>query len=178
MSNLRIIIVNGQDEFIGHKERHGIAKDDIYRVAALWVTNSRGDILLAQRKFTKSHDPGKWGAAAAGTLDEGETYESNLIKEAEEELGLKNIKPALGPKNRVTGEHNYFEQWYTLKIDTLAEDLTIQEDEVEQVKWFTRAELERDLRDHPNKYLKGMRWCLEHLVIMHDAQDCEEKDNK
>jgi isopentenyldiphosphate isomerase len=117
MSNSRIIIVNDQDQIIGYKERGTIAQEDIYRVSALWVTNSHGDILLAQRAFTKSHDPGKWGPAVAGTLDEGETYERNIIKETEEEIGLKNIVPILGPKVRERGKHNYFDQWYTLITD-------------------------------------------------------------
>jgi isopentenyl-diphosphate delta-isomerase len=163
MPKSRIIIVNDQDEIIGHKERGTLTKEDIYRVSALWVKNTQGDILLAQRKFTKSHDPGKWGPAVAGTLDEGETYESNIIKEAEEEVGLKGIKPIPGPNIRVRGEYNYFDQWYTLVVDKPAEDFTIQEEEVEQVKWLTRAELEKELQEHPEKYLKGLKWPLENL---------------
>jgi isopentenyldiphosphate isomerase len=163
MSKPRIVIVNDQDEIITYKERGMLTRDDIYRVSALWVKNSKGDILLAQRKFTKSHDPGKWGPAVAGTIDEGETYEQNIIKEAEEEIGLTNIKPTSGPKVRMTGEYNYFDQWYTLVVDKPAEDFTIQEEEVEQVKWFTQAELEGELREHPEKYLKGLEWPLENL---------------
>jgi hypothetical protein len=115
-SKPRIVIVNENDEIIAHKERGTLIQKDIYRVSALWVKNFKGDILLAQRKFTKSHDPGKWGPAVAGTVDEGETYEQNIIKEAEEEIGLKNIRPTLGPKIRMTGEYNYFDQWYTLNL--------------------------------------------------------------
>jgi predicted kinase len=96
----RTIIVNDQDQIIGHKEPGTLLKEDIYRVSSLWVTNSKGDILLAQRKFTQKLDPGKWGPAVAGTVDEGETYESNIIKEAEEEIGLKDMRPALGPKTK------------------------------------------------------------------------------
>ena len=33
------------------------------------------------RSFTKSHDPGKWGPAVAGTVEEGETY--NFLKEGQ-----------------------------------------------------------------------------------------------
>lgn len=163
MSKPRIVIVNDQDEIIAHKERGTLTKNDIYRASALWVKNSKGDILLAQRKFTKSHDPGKWGPAVAGTVDEGETCEQNIIKEAEEEIGLRNIKPVPGPKVRMTGEYNYFDQWYTLTVEKPAEDFIIQEDEVEQVKWFTRAELESELWNHPKKYLKGLEWPLENL---------------
>lgn len=162
-SGPRIVIVNEDDEIIAYKERGTLTKDDIYRVSALWIKNSKGDILLAQRKFTKSHDPGKWGPAVAGTVDEGETYEQNIIKEAEEEIGLKNIQPVLGPKVRMTGEYNYFDQWYTLVIEKPAEEFTIQEEEVEQVKWFTYTELEKELREYPEKYLKGLDWSLENL---------------
>jgi NADH pyrophosphatase NudC (nudix superfamily) len=63
----------------------------------------------------------------------------------------------------MTGEYNYFDQWYTLIVDKPAEDFIIQEDEVEQVKWFTQVELEKELREHPEKYLKGLEWPLENL---------------
>jgi len=163
MNKPRIIIVNDQDEIIGHKERGTLVHEDIYRVSALWVTDSNGDILLAQRKFTKSHDPGKWGPAVAGTLDEDETYESNIIKETEEEIGLKNVTPTLVAKHRVSDEFNYFSQWFTLVIDKPAEDFVIQEEEVEQVRWFSRGELKEELLKYPEKYLKGLNWPLEEL---------------
>ena len=88
----KIIIVDEDDNIIGSKERNSIVSGDIYRVSALLIENSKGEILLAQRALTKKHDPGKWGPPVAGTVEEGETYESNIVKEAEEELGLKNIQ--------------------------------------------------------------------------------------
>lgn len=163
MAKPRIVIVNDRDEVIGHKERGTLTKEDIYRVSALWITDSRGNILLAQRKFTKTHDPGKWGPAVAGTLDEGETYESNIIKEAEEEIGLQDIKPVPGPRKRVSGEYNFFDQWYTLTVDKPAEEFTLQEEEVEQVKWMSPEELDKELREHPENYLKGLDWPLKSL---------------
>jgi isopentenyl-diphosphate Delta-isomerase len=163
MTKSRITIVNDQDEVIGHKERSTLVKEDIYRVAALWITNSEGDILLAQRQLSKRHDPGKWGPAVAGTVDEGETYESNIIKEAEEEIGLKDIKPTLGPKRRISNEDNYFCQWYKLTTDKPAEDFTIQEEEVKQVKWFSKAELQKELQERPYNFLTGFEWAAEKL---------------
>lgn len=74
-------VVNDSDEVIGHKFRNDIDfVKDIYRVAALWLTNSQGQVLIAQRLLTKDKDPGKWGPAAAGTLEKDETYESNIYK--------------------------------------------------------------------------------------------------
>lgn len=162
----RITIVNDQDEIIGYKERDTLDLEDIYRVSALWVTNSKGDILLAQRQLDKRHHPGMWGPAVAGTVDEGESYDDNIIKEAEEEIGLKNIKPQKSMKRRITlatGGYNHFTQWYTLVIDKPAQDFVLQEEEVAQVKWFSREELEQELREHPEKYLKGLHWVIETL---------------
>ncbi|MEI7562268.1 MAG: hypothetical protein WCJ39_00675 [bacterium] len=53
-----IPVVNEQDEIIGYKERSEIQKEDIYRVTALWITNNKGEILIAQRAFTKRNNPG------------------------------------------------------------------------------------------------------------------------
>lgn len=52
-----IPIVNDNDKIIGYKPRDDRNTKDMYRVSALWITNSKGDILLAQRAFTKKHNP-------------------------------------------------------------------------------------------------------------------------
>jgi isopentenyldiphosphate isomerase len=50
-----IILVDENDAIIGAKKRSlvSMAIGDIYRITALWVTNSEGAILLAQRSFSK-----------------------------------------------------------------------------------------------------------------------------
>jgi len=96
-------IVDDQDNLIGAKPRNEIDfKNDYYRISGLWLTNSKGQILIAQRLLTKDKDPGKWGPAAAGTLEVGETYESNAYKEADEEIGLTGVKFTQGPKMKFT----------------------------------------------------------------------------
>lgn len=153
-----IPIVNESDKIIKYKQRGTLDQSDIYRCSALWLTNSNGEILLAQRKFTKKNDPGKWGPAVAGTNEEGETYESNMIKEAEEELGLKGCTLEKSDiKTRRSGKHNYFAQWFTLIIDRKIEDFTIQEDEVEKIKWFSKDGLLKELEDNPDKFLKSIK---------------------
>lgn len=80
---MKIQIVDENDKFVSNKERSEVDyKSDIYRVSALWLTNSKGQTLLAKRAMVKDKDPGKWGPAVAGTIDEGETYDENIYKEA------------------------------------------------------------------------------------------------
>lgn len=159
----RIVIVDENDEVIDHKERGTlIPEQDIYRVSALWIRNSRGDILLAQRAFTKSHNPGKWGPAVAGTVDEGETYEENIVKEAEEEIGLSGYDFEKAMKTRSPGTpHNYFTQWFTFSIDEPVEFFTIQEEEVADLRWFGEKELREELDRYPEKFLTSIPEYLE-----------------
>lgn len=154
-----IIIVDEQDNIIGYKDREtGLEPNDIYRVSALWITNSKDEVLLARRAYNKSHDPGKWGPAVAGTVEKGETYESNIIKEAAEEIGLNGIKFKVGPKKyRVTDKHRYFGQWYYLKIDKPINKFKIQKDEVAEIKWFSKEDLKREVLEKPDEFLNSIK---------------------
>ncbi len=161
----RAILVNDKDEVIGAKERADITVKDIQRITGLWVSNSHGEILIARRQLTKKNDPGKWGPAVAGTVDEGETYDSNIVKEAEEEIGLKDIKPVIVKKDRVsTPLRNYFRQMYALKIDKSIEEFEIQQEEVMEIKWISADELKVRVKEHPEEFVASMPMLMELFV--------------
>jgi len=162
----QIILVDEADRLVGYKDRALVDHNDIYRVSALWLTDSKtGDTLLAQRKRTKKHDPGKWSTAAAGTNDKGETYEQNMIKEAYEELGLKDVRLRLGPRQFVdSGQHRMFCQWFLAQVDKDTVTITIQDEELEGVRWMSIAELIRDVELHPEAYIASMKVYLPALI--------------
>lgn len=149
-------IVTRDDEIISYKERAAIDyENDIFRTASLWVTNTDGDVLLAQRKFDKKVDPGKWAEAVGGTVEGKDTYEETVIREAEEELGLRNLTIKKGPKQLITTPCTYFVQWYKATID-VATELTIQEEEVERVAWIPYEVLQKETRQSSEKYIDAM----------------------
>jgi len=165
MERRKVIIVDETDTPIGLKERADIdPTKDTYRCTGVWITNSQDEVLIARRKLTKDVDPGKWGPAVAGTVEEGETYESNAMKEAEEELGLKNVKLDLGPKNHLESPRKYFGQWFVCKVDKAIEDFVIQEDEVEQIAWVGKKELKKDLEANPDKYVPALSRVVDLLI--------------
>jgi putative hydrolase of the HAD superfamily len=155
-SKQKITIVNENDEETGFKYRDQIKQDDIFRATGLWITNTNGDILLAKRALIKSINPGKWSAAAAGTVEIGETYEQNIAKEASEEIGIRNLKFMPYEKTRVRNSHNFFIQWFTLVIDKKAEEFILQNEEVAEVKWFKPAELKGLLRNKPEMFTSSL----------------------
>ena len=156
MKKNRIAIVDEDDNIIGYKERGTLDPEDIYRVSALWLTNSKGEILIAQRSFNKDHNPGQWGTSVAGTVDEGESYEENIIKEAEEEIGLKGVEFKEGPHGLNRGEHNYFYQWYLATVDMDIEDFEIDKEEVEAIRWISKEQLLKEIKESPEDFLITM----------------------
>ena len=149
-----VTVVDEHDNPIGTKLRADVTHNDIYRVTALWLTNSRGDVLLAQRGFHKKNNPGQWGPAVAGTVNAGESYEANIVKEVFEELGLQNI--ALTPllkKFTDDGSWRYFCQFYTAVINRPANAFVIEVENIEQVAWFASAQLLTELQSNPTKFV-------------------------
>ena len=154
---MNIQVVNDKDELIGVKERTLIDYNrDIYRVSALWVTNLKGQVLLAKRSGSLQNDPGKWGPAVAGTVDANETYEINICKEAKEEIGLDSLKFTKGPKIRITKPRNYFCQWYFANLDKDIKDFTMQQGEVSDLAWVDIKELKHDLKYCSDKFIPTM----------------------
>lgn len=151
-----IIIVDKNDQVIGHKLRQDLQANDIYRASALWLTNSKGEVLLAQRSYDKKQHPGKWGPAVAGTLEKGETYDVNILKECAEELGLINFTFIKGPKTFYNSDYLHFTQWYIAKLDKEVKDFDIQSEEVNKIKWFSKIELEKQVKNNPEKFLPNL----------------------
>lgn len=137
---MRIPIVNENDKIIGYKDRKDRNSTDIVRLSAVWVTDTEGRILLAMRALNKIHAPGKWGPAAAGTVEEGENYEDNAYKELEEEIGVTGI--LLRESKKFFRESNgtrKFIQLFLGKVP-IGQKLIPEEEEIEQLKWFSKEE--------------------------------------
>ena len=50
-------------------------------------------------------------------------------------------------------------QWYFYTLDKPAEDLVLQKEEVEGVKWFSKAELRQEIMENPKKFVPSApRW--------------------
>lgn len=166
----RVVIVDQKDIVIGAKTYGELEYNDIYRVAALWLTDkTTGECLLTQRKWSKHNDPGKWMAAASGTVEEGEEYEENIVKEIAEEIGLTNLDLQLGPKEYVDdGKNKFFVQWFTSEVIKKSVTITIQEDEVESYKWVSIENLLQDVGNNPDNFVPSMRHSLQLLGILNE----------
>ena len=159
----RVIVVDGKDNEIALKTYAELKYEDIYRVTALWLTDETGKYyLITQRKWTKHNDPGKWMASVSGTVEEGETYDQNIVTEIHEEIGLTGLELEKVTKLFLDeGKHKFFVQWYKSAVNKEEAKIIIEEDEVEDYKWIAIDELIADVDRNPDKYVPSMRKSLE-----------------
>ena len=157
-----IPIVDLSDTIIWHKERADITTDDVYRVSACRVVDGEGNILLAQRAFTKKHNPGKRWPAVAGTVEQGETYIENICKEIQEETGIRITEQELveGPKDYTDKHWKHFTHRYLLVYRDDKEKIVPEVGAVEQMKWFTPVELEVALQNARDTFVDSIEWWL------------------
>lgn len=83
-------VVNENNQLTGKTEERNIIheKGIWHREIAVWIMNEKGEILLQKRAANKRQEPNKW-AICAGHVEAGESVEDSMIREIEEELGIK-----------------------------------------------------------------------------------------
>lgn len=96
MSKELFPIVDELGEVIGKETRENCHGGSmlLHPVIHVHVFNSKGEIYLQQRAWTKDIQPGKWDTAVGGHVDYGETIEEAVLRECSEELGLADVQPS------------------------------------------------------------------------------------
>jgi isopentenyldiphosphate isomerase len=84
-------IVDEQDRVIGSMSRAEAYQKKIFsslRASWLMIKNSRGELWIPRRHFSKKILPGALDGSVAGHVSTGESYEQALVREAAEEVGI------------------------------------------------------------------------------------------
>ena len=160
-------------------ERSDAHKSGIcHRVVHLWIINSQNQILLQQRSPDKGAGANLWYVSAAGHIEASESVESTLIRETMEELGL-NIAPIKDSieylytfKDQMVennGEYldNEFSDVFMLKADFRLDEITIQPEEVQAVKYMDYSDF-RDMVAAGDKSLWQHKIGYKMLIIALD----------
>ena len=115
----------------------------LHPVVHLHVLNKNGSILIQKRPANKLIQPGKWDTAVGGHISAGETLEQALKKEVFEEIGLKEFSAKLQKvykwESEVEAELIYLFTTYDYK------GFGIQSDEVEELRFWTKKQVEKNL---------------------------------
>lgn len=105
-------------------------------VVMIVIRNSKGEFLMQKRSATKGGD---WGVTG-GHPKSGETPMEGVITEVKEELGLDFSNEKIVEFNSgCDGTVCY--KMYLVNKDVDLKDVVIQEEELTEVKWFSKDEL-------------------------------------
>lgn len=145
---------NKTGDIIERTEAHrlGICHRGIH----VWVMNSKNEILLQKRSKNKDICPNVWYVSLAGHISSQENNEQTIEREFLEELGLdvkfSDVKYLYTFHEINTFENrtiidNEFDDVYLLKRDLNINDLILQEDEVEEVKFLNYTEFKSAIQN-------------------------------
>ena len=122
-------------------ERGGpIAPGEYRTVVHVCVFDRRGRLLIQQRTRSKFIFPNLWDVSVGGGVDAGETSRRGAEREVREELGVSLDLSGLRPSVTVNFDGG-FDDFYILTKDLSIEGLTLQEEEVQAVRWASLEEI-------------------------------------
>lgn len=107
-------------------------------VVHIWVVDSRGRILLQRRALQRRLMPGVW-AATGGSAIAGEDGETAARRELGEELGIITAPGEMTKIGRLRRRNAFIEIWL-LKRDIDETTLSLQTEEVAEVRWVTEQQ--------------------------------------
>ena len=126
-------------------------------VVMVAIQNSKGEFLMQKRT---PHNGGDWGITG-GHPKFGETPTQGMITEIKEELGLDVNENDLVEFNSGCDGTDCYKMYY-LKLDVDLKNITIQEDELTEVRWFSLSKLKEMVETkelNPNQIAFFIKCC-------------------
>jgi isopentenyl-diphosphate delta-isomerase type 1 len=151
-------VVNERDEVIGTGTRSEVHRLGLmHRATHVLVFNKQGKIFLQKRSMKKDRQPGMWDSSASGHVDRGEDYDSCVVRELQEELGLR----VSGPPQRLfklpaSAETDQEHVWvYRCEAEG---PFQLHPEEIERGDWFEPAAVTRWMTERPHEFASA--WLL------------------
>ena len=118
----------------------GFAPDCYHMVVHVCIFNSKGEMLIQQRQPFKEGFPNLWDVTVGGSATMGDSSQDAAEREVFEEIGLKLNLQKVRPYLTVNFDKG-FDDFYLIERDVDIATLTLQESEVQRVKWATIEEI-------------------------------------
>lgn len=105
------------------------------------LINKNKQLLIQLRSFNMRRNPGKW-AFTGGLPVSGENSLEGAIRETKEELNIDLRPEEMELLITFRREHDFVDVWVA-RNNTNIEDIVMQKNEVEQVRWVSIDEMEK-----------------------------------
>lgn len=151
-------VLNENGEYINK-----VANRDECHKKGLWhkavvlfiISNDNQKVLLQLRSATKKLWPNLWDITAGGHVLSKELGYQAVIRETKEEIGI-NIKKEdllfIGSTRSVNIEgeiiNKHFNEFYVVHKDINIENITLEKEEVENIKWFNKEDIIKRVKNN------------------------------
>jgi isopentenyldiphosphate isomerase len=151
-------VVDEHDRVIGQLPRREVHRRGLrHRAVHLLVVNRRGEVFLHQRSMQKDLFPGTWDSSAAGHVGAGEDYDGTALRELEEELGCRPMRPPQRLFRIEAREETGQEFVWVYRVEAEG-PFTLHPDEIQRGGWFSPAEIDRWLAGKPHEIAPALRY--------------------
>jgi isopentenyldiphosphate isomerase len=137
--------------------RHEIFVKELWcRSTNVFVISEAGEVLVHQRSLKKERYPGVWCTHMGGHVGAGETFETNALKELQEESGLMATEKELLPwrTSKIESARLWVREFVTV-VNKNEVTLVPQPGEVEQFAWMSIDDLLAAEAKNPDQWLVG-----------------------
>jgi len=172
-------VLNEKGEYIGKTEtRERCHKEGLWHKAvAVFIINSRKQVLLQRRSATKKLWPNMWDITAGGHVLAGEFGFQSIIRECKEELGIDLNKEditfigtSISTNIKSNIINNHFNEYYIVNKEIDETKLQLQKEEVSEVKWIEKDEIIKKIKDNYNG-ITDKEGCWEYLIKYYEWLD-------
>ena len=161
-----VILVDTHDTPVGQMEKMSAhLKGELHRALSVIVFNSKGEMLIQQRAFSKYHTPGLWSNTACSHPRPGEVSLEAATRRLEEEMGITaDLKESFAFIYRAHFENGLIEHEFDhVFIGTFDGVPTIDPVEAHDFRWVKIADLIEDMRSAPEDYTVWFRIIMEKM---------------
>lgn len=113
---------------------------DYHMIVHVCIFNAKGEMLIQQRQPFKQGWSNMWDVTVGGSATAGDTSQMAAQRETFEEIGIELDFSELRPHLTVNGEYR-FNDIYLIESEVDIHKLTLQPEEVQNVKWASLDEI-------------------------------------
>ena len=163
----KVILVDKNDNPVGVEEKLKAHQNGgkLHRAFSILVFNSKGELLIQRRAFTKYHCPGIWANTCCSHPRPNEETERAAHRRLKEECGFDT---ELKEKFSFIYEA-HFDNGLTEKeldhvfIGYYDGEVNPNPEEIDEMKWIGMEELKKDVKENPDKYAPWFKIILQKI---------------
>lgn len=114
--------------------------DEFHLIVHVCIFNAKGEMLIQQRQSFKQGWSNLWDITCGGSAVAGDTSQQAASRELFEELGIRYNFERIRPQFTINFERG-FDDYYLIEYQVELNELTLQTEEVQAVKWASKEEI-------------------------------------